>query len=70
MYSRYFMRLQFVFWICWIGKYYVFMLKLIIVGYFLDQKRLKQGLYRYFWDDISYIMSEIMGLMGEDIDKI
>jgi ATP citrate (pro-S)-lyase len=25
------------------------------VGHFLDQKRLKQGLYRHPWDDISYI---------------
>lgn len=25
------------------------------IGHFLDQKRLKQGLYRHPWDDISYI---------------
>lgn len=25
------------------------------VGHYLDQKRLKQGLYRHPWDDISYI---------------
>ena len=24
------------------------------VGHFIDQKRLKQGLYRHPWDDISY----------------
>jgi ATP citrate (pro-S)-lyase len=24
------------------------------IGHFLDQKRLKQGLYRHPWDDISY----------------
>lgn len=40
------------------------------IGHFLDQKRLKQGLYRHPWDDISYIMPETMGLMGEDTDKI
>ncbi len=28
------------------------------IGHFLDQKRLKQGLYRHPWDDISYIMPE------------
>lgn len=28
------------------------------IGHYLDQKRLKQGLYRHPWDDISYIMSE------------
>jgi ATP citrate (pro-S)-lyase len=26
------------------------------IGHFLDQKRLKQGLYRHPWDDISYMM--------------
>jgi len=26
------------------------------VGHFLDQKRLKQGLYRHPWDDISYLV--------------
>ncbi|KAF9122792.1 citrate synthase [Mortierella sp. 14UC] len=26
------------------------------IGHFLDQKRLKQGLYRHPWDDISYLM--------------
>ena len=25
------------------------------IGHYLDQKRLKQGLYRHPWDDISYI---------------
>lgn len=28
------------------------------IGHFLDQKRLKQGLYRHPWDDISYINPE------------
>lgn len=28
------------------------------IGHYLDQKRLKQGLYRHPWDDISYIMPE------------
>ncbi|XP_076468519.1 LOW QUALITY PROTEIN: ATP-citrate synthase-like [Babylonia areolata] len=30
------------------------------IGHFLDQKRLKQGLYRHPWDDISYIMPDSM----------
>ncbi|XP_071108684.1 ATP-citrate synthase-like [Haliotis cracherodii] len=30
------------------------------IGHYLDQKRLKQGLYRHPWDDISYIMPEGM----------
>ncbi|XP_006821438.1 ATP-citrate synthase-like [Saccoglossus kowalevskii] len=30
------------------------------IGHFLDQKRLKQGLYRHPWDDISYILPESM----------
>jgi len=29
------------------------------IGHFLDQKRLKQGLYRHPWDDIAYIMPEL-----------
>ncbi|XP_019765644.2 ATP-citrate synthase isoform X2 [Dendroctonus ponderosae] len=28
------------------------------VGHFMDQKRLKQGLYRHPWDDISYVLPE------------
>ena len=28
------------------------------IGHFLDQKRLKQGLYRHPWDDISYVMHD------------
>jgi len=28
------------------------------IGHFLDQKRLKQGLYRHPWDDISYLNSD------------
>ena len=27
-------------------------------GHFLDQRRLKQGLYRHPWDDITYMMPE------------
>ncbi|KAG8179762.1 hypothetical protein JTE90_022938 [Oedothorax gibbosus] len=30
------------------------------IGHYLDQKRLKQGLYRHPWDDISYILPEAM----------
>uniref|UniRef100_A0A1B6DX35 ATP-citrate synthase n=1 Tax=Clastoptera arizonana TaxID=38151 RepID=A0A1B6DX35_9HEMI len=28
------------------------------IGHFMDQKRLKQGLYRHPWDDISYVLPE------------
>ncbi|XP_031568246.1 ATP-citrate synthase-like [Actinia tenebrosa] len=28
------------------------------IGHYLDQKRLKQGLYRHPWDDITYIMPD------------
>uniref|UniRef100_A0A0R3RQL5 ATP-citrate synthase n=1 Tax=Elaeophora elaphi TaxID=1147741 RepID=A0A0R3RQL5_9BILA len=28
------------------------------IGHYLDQKRLKQGLYRHPWDDITYILPE------------
>ncbi len=28
------------------------------IGHYLDQKRLKQGLYRHPWDDISYMIPE------------
>ncbi|KAL1231622.1 ATP-citrate synthase [Trichinella spiralis] len=28
------------------------------IGHYLDQKRLKQGLYRHPWDDITYLMPE------------
>ena len=31
------------------------------IGHYLDQKRLKQGLYRHPWDDISYMIPEQMG---------
>ncbi|KAI0240030.1 ATP-citrate synthase [Lamellibrachia satsuma] len=31
------------------------------IGHYLDQKRLKQGLYRHPWDDISYVMPEEYG---------
>ena len=29
-----------------------------VLGHYLDQKRLKQGLYRHPWDDITYVMPE------------
>ena len=42
-------------------------------GHFLDQKRLKQGLYRHPWDDISYVLPEInqwtMGRRGETFHR-
>lgn len=28
------------------------------IGHYLDQLRLKQGLYRHPWDDISYVLPE------------
>lgn len=31
-------------------------------GHYLDQKRLKQGLYRHPWDDISYVLPEHMSM--------
>mgnify|MGYP001793366745 CR=1 FL=1 len=30
----------------------------LFTGHYLDQRRLKQGLYRHPWDDISYVMPE------------
>ncbi|CAG5125977.1 unnamed protein product, partial [Candidula unifasciata] len=36
------------------------------IGHFLDQKRLKQGLYRHPWDDISYIMPETSTMANID----
>lgn len=30
------------------------------IGHYLDQKRLKQGLYRHPWDDISYLSSDMV----------
>ncbi|KAM7045341.1 LOW QUALITY PROTEIN: ATP-citrate synthase-like [Molossus nigricans] len=32
------------------------------IGHYLDQKRLKQGLYRHPWDDISYVLLEHMSV--------
>ena len=32
---------------------------LLCAGHYLDQKRLKQGLYRHPWDDITYVMPEM-----------
>jgi len=34
------------------------------IGHFLDQKRLKQGLYRHPWDDISYLTPEQEAMMS------
>ncbi|KAJ3358757.1 citrate synthase [Kappamyces sp. JEL0680] len=42
------------------------------IGHYLDQKRLKQGLYRHSWDDISYMLPSkeerdgFLGVGGED----
>ena len=38
------------------------------IGHFLDQKRLKQGLYRHPWDDISYLNNDDMQMV--DMMKI
>lgn len=35
------------------------------IGHYLDQKRLKQGLYRHPWDDISYVMPELNGQLPQ-----
>lgn len=35
------------------------------IGHYLDQKRLKQGLYRHPWDDISYISMWIVSVWHE-----
>jgi ATP citrate (pro-S)-lyase len=29
-----------------------------LIGHYMDQKRLKQGLYRHPWDDIAYMLSD------------
>ncbi|KAJ3113479.1 citrate synthase [Phlyctochytrium bullatum] len=34
------------------------------IGHYLDQKRLKQGLYRHPWDDISYIITQPQSTEG------
>ncbi|KAJ3337312.1 citrate synthase [Gonapodya sp. JEL0774] len=34
------------------------------IGHYLDQKRLKQGLYRHPWDDISYLSPEQEALLA------
>ncbi len=31
------------------------------IGHFIDQKRLKQGLYRHPWDDIVYLSAKPTG---------
>lgn len=38
------------------------------IGHYLDQKRLKQGLYRHPWDDISYVLPETQGSGGTQMD--
>jgi ATP citrate (pro-S)-lyase len=39
---------------------FLFIILSLSIGHYLDQKRLKQGLYRHPWDDISYVMPEVM----------
>lgn len=36
------------------------------IGHYLDQKRLKQGLYRHPWDDISYVLPETGGAYDDN----
>lgn len=36
----------------------LFYAALIFLGHYLDQKRLKMGLYRHPWDDITYLMPD------------
>uniref|UniRef100_A0A1I7Z5B6 ATP citrate synthase n=1 Tax=Steinernema glaseri TaxID=37863 RepID=A0A1I7Z5B6_9BILA len=36
------------------------------IGHYLDQRRLKQGLYRHPWDDITYVMPE----QEFDLDRV
>lgn len=38
------------------------------IGHYLDQKRLKQGLYRHPWDDISYVLPETQSSGGTQMD--
>ncbi|PVZ98694.1 hypothetical protein BB558_005297 [Smittium angustum] len=41
------------------------------IGHYLDQRRLKQGLYRHPWDDISYLNpTAFSGLGGANGDRI
>ena len=46
-----------------IGKQSVYITLYILhhyyIGHYLDQKRLKQGLYRHPWDDISYLTPDV-----------
>ena len=39
------------------------------IGHFLDQKRLKQGLYRHPWDDITYMSAEPAELPGRTLAR-
>lgn len=35
-----------------------------LIAHFLDQKRLKTGLYRHPWDDITYLLPQMGGAPG------
>jgi len=35
-----------------------FLINSSLLGHYMDQRRLKQGLYRHPWDDISYVLPE------------
>ncbi|KAG9509503.1 ATP-citrate synthase, partial [Fragariocoptes setiger] len=39
------------------------------IGHYLDQKRLKQGLYRHPWDDISYVLPEASEAASRETDE-
>lgn len=43
-------------------QWFMFLSTLPLSGHYLDQKRLKQGLYRHPWDDISYVLPEHMSM--------
>ena len=43
-----------------LGYHFNSLLFLIFIGHYLDQKRLKQGLYRHPWDDISYLTPQLL----------
>jgi hypothetical protein len=39
------------------------------IGHYLDQKRLKQGLYRHPWDGIFFLNVDISYMMPEERDE-
>lgn len=37
-----------------------------LIAHYLDQKRLKTGLYRHPWDDITYLLPQMQGPAGNE----